>query len=257
MSQEYVFDKITQYAVDELDKTIMVVNREYSNIQYTIKKSREKLSRLKAGLYELQQSEPNEKEDIERLKPRLIADVLLRTVPGVQISSDGVTTFITLPHALSLPFVFIDGNEFTWKDSFSPLDMINVNEVESIDVIPLEQSAIFGARGGGGAISITTKKGGIENINQGYNYTVYTPLSYQKPVEFYAPKYETLEEKQLSIPDYRTTIYWKPDVVISEDTGKAIVEFYTSDYPATYSVVIEGLTTDGKIIRQVGRIIVQ
>jgi len=63
MSQEYAFDKIIQYAVDELDKTIMVVNREYSNIQYTIKKSREKLSRLKAGLYELQQSEPNEKED--------------------------------------------------------------------------------------------------------------------------------------------------------------------------------------------------
>ena len=61
MSQEYAFDKIIQYAVDELDKTIMIVNREYSNIQYTIKKSREKLSRLKAHLYELQQWEPNEK----------------------------------------------------------------------------------------------------------------------------------------------------------------------------------------------------
>jgi len=196
------------------------------------------------------------KEEIDRLKPRLVSDVLIRTVPGLEIASDGVTTFIKLPHALTLPLVYIDGNEFTWTGGASPLDVINVNEVESIDVIPLEQSAIFGARGGGGAISITTKKG-IENMTsayQEYNYTVYTPLGYQKPVEFYAPKYETLEEKHLSIPDYRTTIFWKPDVVISEDTGKAIVEFYTSDYPTTYSVVIEGLTTDGKIIRQIEKI---
>jgi hypothetical protein len=63
LRQEYAFDKIIQYAVDELDKSIMVVNREYSNIQYKIKKIREKISRLKAGLYELQQTNPKEKED--------------------------------------------------------------------------------------------------------------------------------------------------------------------------------------------------
>ena len=54
------------------------------------------------------------KEEIERFKPRLVSDVLFRTIPGLEIASDGVTTFIKLPHALSLPLVFIDGNEFTW-----------------------------------------------------------------------------------------------------------------------------------------------
>jgi septal ring factor EnvC (AmiA/AmiB activator) len=63
LRQEYAFDKIIQYAVDELDKSVMVVNREYSNIQYKIKKQREKLARAKANLYELQRCDPNEKED--------------------------------------------------------------------------------------------------------------------------------------------------------------------------------------------------
>jgi len=53
--QDYGFDKIIQYAIDEVDKNAMVVNREYSNIQYDIKRLREKLYRLKANIYKLQQ----------------------------------------------------------------------------------------------------------------------------------------------------------------------------------------------------------
>ena len=80
--------------------------------------------------------------------------------------------------------------------------------------------------------------------------------SYQEPVEFYSPKYETLEARQAVIPDYRTTIFWKPDIVVS-DSEEASFEFYTSDYKTTYSVVIEGITNDGKIIRQVEKIRVE
>jgi hypothetical protein len=38
-----------------------VVNREYSNIEYKVKKLREKLSRLKANLYDYQQTPVPEK----------------------------------------------------------------------------------------------------------------------------------------------------------------------------------------------------
>ena len=75
-------------------------------------------------------------------------------------------------------------------------------------------------------------------------------LGYQNPVEFYAPEYETAETVNFGVPDYRTTIFWKPDIIV-KDEGKATCDFYTSDFPATYSVVIEGLTNEGKIIRQV------
>lgn len=54
MRQEYDIDRIIQYGVDELDKTIMVVNREYSNLSYKLKKLREKKARRQAKLYTLE-----------------------------------------------------------------------------------------------------------------------------------------------------------------------------------------------------------
>lgn len=54
MRQEYDIDRIIQYGVDELDKSIMVVNREYSNITQKLKKLREKKARRQAKLYVLE-----------------------------------------------------------------------------------------------------------------------------------------------------------------------------------------------------------
>ncbi len=53
MRQEYDIDRIIQYGVDELDKTIMVVNQEYSNLTQKLKKLREKKARRQAKLYTL------------------------------------------------------------------------------------------------------------------------------------------------------------------------------------------------------------
>ena len=58
MRQEYAFDKIIQYAVNELDENIKVVNPEYNNATYTIKKEREKLHRQKAKLYAHEENDP-------------------------------------------------------------------------------------------------------------------------------------------------------------------------------------------------------
>ena len=132
---------------------------------------------------------------------------------------------------------------------------ISMNEVESIDIFKGASAVVFGMRGAYGVISLTTKRGTNTSFTQKDNNTTFTPLGYQKPVEFYAPKYETLAARQSPVPDYRTTIFWKPDIVLSDD-GEVSFEFYSSDYPTTYSVVIEGLTNDGKIVRQVEKITV-
>ena len=41
--------------------------------------------------------------------------------------------------------------------------------------------------------------------------------------------------------------YWNPSVEFDE-TGRATVEFYTSDAPADYDITIEGITQTGKIV---------
>jgi len=194
------------------------------------------------------------REEFERVHRLSISDYLL-SVPGVMMK--GGYIYIRGQSKFSvaqMPLLLIDGIV-----SESGIDDLPVEMVESIDVFTGTSTTLFGARGTNGVISITTRRGlGFMDHTQKneFNYTVYNPLGYQKPVEFYSPKYETLESKQSAIPDYRTTIFWKPDVVIS-DAGEASFEFYTSDFPTTYSVLIEGITTNGSIIRQVEKIRVE
>jgi len=146
------------------------------------------------------------------------------------------------------PSIFVDG--VRWLGS---LDDISAFEIESIDVFKGATAALFGKAGANGVISVTRRQGTIVSPLPPLNVATFSPLGYQSPVEFYAPKYETPASKEAWIPDYRTTIYWKPDVLVSKE-GKGTFEFYTSGFPTTYSVVIEGLSEDGRIIRQVEKI---
>jgi TonB-dependent SusC/RagA subfamily outer membrane receptor len=196
----------------------------------------------------------------EKVHLRFVSDYLTQHVPGLRVIKGAFGNHIYFTSAgafnpaATSPLIIVDGIAWLGNalDQFSPAD------IESIDVFNGPSAAIFGARGSFGVISVTTRRGlnDIDFDKNVFNCTVYKPLGYQKPIEFYAPKYETLESKHLTIPDYRTTIFWKPDIVVADD-GKASFDFYTSDYPTTYSVVIEGLTTDGRIVRQVEKIRVE
>ena len=78
-------------------------------------------------------------------------------------------------------------------------------------------------------------------------------MGYQSPAEFYAPKYDTPEKQRAQTPDLRTTIHWQP-VVQTDSQGVASFEFYTADENTSYTVMIEGLADNGKIIRQEGKL---
>ncbi len=196
------------------------------------------------------------KEDIGSSPPVFVSDLILRLVPSARMSPNGEITL--LPPVLKPlpPLVYIDGMMYTWPEgmvsrSESPLEYVSPSEIESIDITKFGGTALFGMHGSGGVISITTKRD--IDAKEKFNQAVFTPLGYQQPVAFYAPRYETAAAKHLSNPDFRTTIYWKPDIHLSE-TGEASFNFYSSDFPTTYSVVLEGLTADGRIIREIRKI---
>jgi len=180
------------------------------------------------------------REDIEKRNPHKVIDVL-RMFPGVQITTDGSISI----RGGDDPVILINGMFYE-----GTLDDLNIQEVETVDLFKGPSAAIFGTRGANGVISITTRRGTFIPEGNDINYTTYAPIGFQKPVEFYSPKYDTPAAKNLGLPDFRSTIFWKPNVLVSAD-GSASFDFYTSDFPATYSVVIEGLSKDGRIIRQV------
>lgn len=216
-----------------------------------------------------------EKRDVDRLKYPLnrLSD---KTIYSDEIKRRGISEISDLvgisggiffrpsgsiQQTTGLPLVLVNGAPIYWEvdDPRKPLSGIdiNMNDVESIDVFKGVGSAVFGMQGANGVISITIKNGssGEYKDHVKTNTVSVIPLGYQKPVEFYTPKYDTPELKYNGNPDYRTTIYWKPDIVVP-DKGQFSFEFYTADFPTTYSVVIEGITSDGKIVRQVEKIVV-
>ena len=73
-------------------------------------------------------------------------------------------------------------------------------------------------------------------------------LGYQLPQEHYTPKYKTQEEKTHPEPDYRTTLYWNPNLQITEDTQK--LTFYTNDTQSSYTVILEGQTSCGEFLHK-------
>ncbi|MDR1121712.1 MAG: carboxypeptidase-like regulatory domain-containing protein [Dysgonamonadaceae bacterium] len=107
----------------------------------------------------------------------------------------------------------------------------------------------------GGLIVITTKS---KTFGKGrkikFNIKTVMPKGYRKAAEFYSPKYKTKEDFKKKI-DRRTTVFWKPNVIF--ENGEAQFDFYTADSKTTYSVVIEGITTEGQIVRQTGQIAVR
>ena len=86
MRQEYALDKIIQYSVDNIDNDIKIVNQEYNNITHRIKNEREKLSRRKATLYELEQKNPLEEtvKEIENKKWMKAKLELLENIQSIE-----------------------------------------------------------------------------------------------------------------------------------------------------------------------------
>lgn len=127
-------------------------------------------------------------------------------------------------------------------------NVCSFDNIASISFVRGGASAIIGNRAPGGTIVITTKDGNAFAKIREHNphIAIAKPLGYQRPAEFYSPKYEPTERPDGT--DLRSTVYWNPCVRIGDD-GKADFEFFTSDNPSTsYTMLIEGISDDGRII---------
>jgi TonB-dependent SusC/RagA subfamily outer membrane receptor len=134
------------------------------------------------------------------------------------------------------------------------LSSINPNDVETIEILKSgANTAIYGSRGGGGVLIITTKRGDSNRTYKNYAPGIagYNPKGYYKGREFYSPNYDDPKVNS-KIADLRTTIYWNPNV-ISDSTGKASVEFFNSDGTGNYKAIVEGINVNGTIGRQLFR----
>ncbi|MFH6601930.1 TonB-dependent receptor plug domain-containing protein [Maribacter algicola] len=173
---------------------------------------------------------------------------LLARMPGVWITGTFPDQRVILPggpkslNAGSNPLVLIDG----MQTDISLLKTLRAPEISFIDVVWGSDTALWGSRGAGGVIAIYTERGysfdkedvavpGIVNFE--------IPGFY-KVREFYTPNYAE-HKPEYEKPDYRTTLFWQPNLKIDKD-GKTSIDFYTGDSPGSYLVKVEGMTDDGR-----------
>ncbi len=166
---------------------------------------------------------------------------IIRTFPGVMVSGEEVS----IRGSSGNPLFLIDGIE---TEEIEDVKYLNSSDIEDISLFKGASASLFGSRGGNGVIAITLKKGAMLQSITPSSLAHITPLGYQKPSEFYVPKYEVDSIRNQTKPDLRTTIYWAPKVQ-PDDSGNIQLHFYTADKPNDYRVELEGVTNEGEICR--------
>ncbi|MES2651561.1 MAG: hypothetical protein V4663_07470 [Bacteroidota bacterium] len=134
------------------------------------------------------------------------------------------------------------------KDMPRPsIDDIPITDIESVEI--LKSVATTHAYGtSDGVIVITTKtgKGNIPTQSRSPGLLTLTAKGYYPIRQFYSPRYDTNPDLK---PDLRTTVYWNPHLV-SDTNGKANINFFNTDQPGTYRILIEGIDADGNPARK-------
>jgi len=162
-------------------------------------------------------------------------------VAGLQISNATGGGTPTLSWRGGTPALYL--NEMQ-----SDVDMIGNTPMTDIAYIkifrPGEAGVVSG--GGGGVISVYTKKGGDVNTSDSKGLDFVQMAGYSALKEFYSPDYASGSPMN-DLDDYRSTLYWNPFVILNKHKKRIKYQFYNSDVTRRFRIVLEGINSDGKL----------
>ncbi len=137
--------------------------------------------------------------------------------------------------------IFMDGYELD-SESIGFVLAMPMYQIDRIDV--LTASPIYGMRGANGVINIITKQQIRRDSIELTANTVYTVLNgFEIPRIFYSPEYDNNLQEAIR-PDFRSTIFWKPQIRIEKGIGSKS-DFFNSDESGKIRIVAEGVTGEG------------
>nr|WP_315454123.1 TonB-dependent receptor plug domain-containing protein [uncultured Prevotella sp.] len=170
--------------------------------------------------------------DIESIGATCLHE-LLRRVPSVTVElgkcyvRGGTAVDGKRPAAIAIDGIFVN-------DDYD-LDNIQMSDVERVDVFKGGSTVIWGAIGGMGVISITTKKGDFKAASVPLTNTkTFTTLGYQIPQSY--------------TPNAHTPV-WLPSL-----RGCSFRLLLPAEYRSNYRIIVEGVTSEGRIIHYVGEL---
>jgi TonB-dependent SusC/RagA subfamily outer membrane receptor len=227
--------------------------KEYQEIERKIHDSREKLLqavtiRAKKEVVRDSRKLYSTADATIKMTPQLangslsVLDILGGRVAGVRVTGQGMNASVSIRNG-GEPLFVLDGMTV----DKAMITNLNINDVETIDVLKGGSAAIYGSRGGNGVISVLTKRG---NSNYDYSQDVIPGIlvakiaGYDIPREFYAPAYD-VKRPEDARPDYRSTIFWAPQLKTGKD-GKVRFQYYNTDPVTTVNIHAEVLSPSGE-----------
>lgn len=139
------------------------------------------------------------------------------------------------------PVVLLDGvPQFDNGNKITHYDPLKVQKLEGV-----QERYFLGPVSFDGIASFSTYTGDLEGFRLDTTTTVLDYDALQMKREFYSPVYETTQEYASRLPDFRSLLYWSPDIK-TESMGKKEISFYTSDVTGKYAVVLQGISKSGR-----------
>jgi hypothetical protein len=172
-------------------------------------------------------------------------EVFYELLPGINFVSrkSGYEILITNPLTGVFfnepPLVMIDG---VIINDLNVLANLDPEAVEKIEVV--KTPYLFGDLILYGIVNVLTRSGDFNDIVMPEFAVILPYRVVERPAWFTAPDYSNETARVKRIPDLRNTIYWNPSVW-TDIKGEAVIEFWTSDIPGRYIIVIEGVTGTG------------
>jgi hypothetical protein len=140
---------------------------------------------------------------------------------------------------LNDPFLLVDGIPVTDHKAVLSIPIKQVEKIKIVNSRYFVKDMFLE-----GIIDISTVKGDLKATSMaipGLRMEFEAPLAGS---DFYSPEYLTDDQKNSRIPDCRNTLYWNPDIRTGKN-GDVVAEFYTSDEPGDYLIIVEGITDEG------------
>lgn len=139
------------------------------------------------------------------------------------------------------PLVLIDGVPVFDMNKVVGLDPLRIQKMELIPRRYYLGSQVFD-----GIVSFTSYEGDLANYSLDSVALVLDYDGAQLKREFYKPVYESVEQKNSRLPDFRTLLHWEPRIVLGKSPAK--MELYSSDLGGNYIIVLQGIDFRGRTV---------
>lgn len=140
------------------------------------------------------------------------------------------------------PLMLLDGIPVFDADEIIALDPLKIEKIETV-----RQRFHKGYLDCQGIVTYTSYEGDLAGHTINKNAISFEYEGIQMRKQYSYPVYSTAYEKNSTIPDFRNTLYWQPNIQLSHK-GSSQFDIYTSDYKANYEIRIEGISPAGKVI---------